>query len=68
MIEIDIPMPENCMDCPCSYWIRSGELEDMMLCNALEFKMRATKTNIKRCLVDEYAAHRPKRCPIVGSK
>ena len=40
MIKIDIPMPEKCMDCPCSYWIRSGEYEDMLLCNALEFKKR----------------------------
>lgn len=66
MIVIDIPMPETCMECPCSYWIQSGEHEDMMLCNALEFKMRATQSQIKRCLVDEYATRRPKRCPIKG--
>jgi hypothetical protein len=66
MIKIDIPMPEKCMDCPCSYWIRSGEYEDMLLCNALEFKKKANHIQMRECLVDEYSTRRPKRCPILG--
>ena len=35
MVTIDMPMPERCADCPCSYWIQSGEYEGLMMCNAL---------------------------------
>ena len=38
MILVDIPMPENCLNCPCSYWIITGEYQGNWMCNAREFK------------------------------
>ena len=58
MILIDVPMPERCMDCICSYWIRSGEYEDRMMCSALEARGDGI------VLVDELANKRPEFCPI----
>ena len=42
MLMIDIPEPKTCEECPCSYWIRSGEYEGLLMCNALEFKERGS--------------------------
>lgn len=57
MILMDIPMPESCEDCPCSYWIRSGEQEGRLMCSAIEFREQEI------VLVDE---GKPARCPIRG--
>lgn len=72
MIMIDIPMPENCMDCPMSYWVRSGDYEGMMMCNAMEARDRAlvlrepAEDITANYLVEEYAEKRPEKCPIAG--
>ena len=68
MISIDIPMPANCDDCPCSYWIRSGEYEGRMMCNAMEsIKMREGIIDfVQYCLVDDMAQTRPENCPIIS--
>lgn len=70
MIVVDMPMPQNCEDCPMSYWIRSGEYEGMMMCNALEFresmKLREPAEDItKNYLVDSRPDKRPEGCPII---
>lgn len=65
MIVIDIPMPENCMDCPCSYYIQTGEYEGRMMCNAKEFK--ANHSGFREELSAYFVVeenHRPISCPI----
>ena len=58
MIEMDIRMPERCGDCPCSYWIRTGEHEEECMCEAMEYQgMDAEET-----IVDE--RRRPDICPM----
>ena len=72
MITIDIPMPENCADCPMSYWIQSGNYEGLMMCQAMEARERAlvlrepVEDITTRYLVDEYAEERPAGCPIAA--
>ena len=72
MITIDIPMPENCVDCPLSYWIRTGDYEGMMMCNAMEARDKAlvfqepVEDITAKYLVNEYAEERPGGCPIVA--
>lgn len=62
MIGIDIPLPAYCTECPCSYYVRTGEHEGKLMCQALEFRDRCTDT--ERYLVDEKAWNRPKECPM----
>ena len=65
MIMIDIPEPKRCEECPCSYFIRSGEYEGMMMCNAMEFKdthLGFHEELSKYFIVEEN--HRPENCPI----
>ena len=65
MIVIDVPMPETCEDCPCSYYIRTGEYEGLMMCNAMEFKSRHMGFHeelSKFFVVPE--DHMPDNCPI----
>ena len=59
MIEIDIPEPKYCEECPCSYYIQTGENEGKLMCNALEFR------DAGNYLVEEMASKRPDKCPIV---
>ena len=60
MIGLNMDPPETCGDCPCSYWVRSGELEGMMMCEALEkIDPDHDKTHY---LVNEYT--RPDWCPM----
>lgn len=74
MITIDIPMPENCADCPLSYWIQSGNYEGLMMCSAMEARDRAlvlrepVEDITANYLVEEYAEKRPEKCPIVSEK
>ena len=66
MIMIDIPEPKKCEECPCSYWITSGEFEGAMMCNAMEFKAQHTgfsEEMRKYFIVQE--DHRPDNCPIM---
>ena len=66
MIVIDIPMPQNCLDCPCSYYVQTGEYEGAMICNAMEFKQNSTgfREEISKFFVVA-ENHRPDNCPIV---
>ncbi|MBO5959311.1 MAG: hypothetical protein J6Q65_04230 [Lentisphaeria bacterium] len=59
MIRIDIPLPETCEECPCSYWIQSGADAGKLMCNALEFAGNPDN------LVEEGAPDRPDGCPII---
>ena len=69
MIMMDIPEPRKCEECPCSYWITSGEYEGLMMCNAMEFKeFSAHGAELheeirKHFIVQE--DHRPDNCPIM---
>ena len=67
MIEIDMPMPDYCSECPCSYYVRSGKYEGNMMCQALEFKesrMGIRRYDKGRYLVREREWDRPDKCPI----
>lgn len=68
MVGINMPMPERCVDCPLSYWIRSGCFEGMLMCNAKEANLTKDKDYsyelIGECIVDEFKEERPKDCPI----
>lgn len=59
MIKIEIDMPANCVDCPCSYWIPSGELEGRLMCSAIQ-----TRHSVDESLVDSLADNRPGNCPL----
>lgn len=66
MIVFDMPTPAKCEDCPCSYYIITGEYEGMMMCNAMEFKAKSLGFHeelSKYFVVEE--DHRPEGCPIV---
>ena len=65
MILIDMPMPGNCEDCPCSYYIQTGDYEGLMMCNAMEFKQNSTgfQEELSRYFVVA-EDHRPDGCPI----
>ena len=65
MIVIDIPMPESCMICPCSYYIQNGEHEGRLMCNAMEFRENNSgyAEEIDRFFVQEND-NRPDGCPI----
>ena len=62
MIGIDIELPGNCSDCPCSYWIKSGEFEGQLMCNALEYRGRGFDK--KEYLVEKFSNVRPDKCPM----
>ena len=66
MIVMDIPMPQNCLDCPCSYYVQTGEYEGAMICNAMEFKQNRTgfREEISKFFVVA-ENYRPGNCPIV---
>jgi len=65
MIMMDIPEPKKCEDCPCAYWIQTGEYEGLMMCNAMEFKSQQSgfHEEITRYFVAP-EDHRPEGCPI----
>ena len=64
MIEIDIPLPDCCDDCPCSYWIQTGKHKGKLMCNALEFREKGHDK--EEYIVDEMDDERPVNCPIKG--
>lgn len=65
MIRVDINPPENCVDCPMSYWISSGAFEGMLMCCAMEYKDH-NEAPEEKYIIDEYAETRPDNCPIVN--
>lgn len=64
MLMIDIPEPKTCEECPCSYWIRSGEYEGLLMCNALEFKERGSFHDELQKFFIVREDHRSENCPI----
>ena len=62
MIELDMKMPANCRECPCSYYIRTGDLEGRMMCEAMEYI--DFERGAKGCLVDDNRNDRPANCPM----
>ena len=71
MILMDIPMPGKCEDCPCSYWIQSGNYEGLMMCSAREARDRLVFREpgvdmTAQYLVDERKNERPPNCPIMA--
>ena len=65
MVIVDMPMPANCEDCPCSYYVQTGEYEGAMICNAMEFK--ANSLGFREELSKYFVVakgHRPSGCPI----
>lgn len=36
MIGLNMTMPEDCAECPCSHWFLKGRFEGMLTCEALE--------------------------------
>lgn len=71
MVLIDMPLPERCLTCPCSYWVQFGKYEGRMMCNAMEAKHQSIASSlderIAEYLVDECSIKRPKECPIIGT-
>ena len=71
MVLMDMPMPENCEDCPCSYWIQSGNYEGLLMCSVMEFRDRLVfrepgEDIMANYLVDDYKDERPLVCPITA--
>ena len=66
MIILDVPMPECCEECPCSYYVLTGEYEGKMICNAMEFK--DTSAGLREELARYFVMaddHQPDNCPIL---
>jgi len=61
MIGLDMKMPEICVDCPCSYWIRTGDYAGYLMCAAME-KINPHAGD-ESYLVDEFG-ERPNNCPM----
>ena len=66
MIVIDIPMPRQCGECPCSYTVRSGPYEGCTICNALEYRRKSCGIleDLGEYVVSEMEWRRPDKCPI----
>ena len=58
MIVIDIPMPQQCMTCPCTCRVRTENTSIRTMCRAKEAR------GDRYVLIDEYASTRPADCPI----
>ena len=57
MVVIDMKEPDCCDNCPCSYWIQTGEHAGRLMCSVMEANQK------KNCLVEERG--RPGECPIL---
>lgn len=75
MIAVDIPLPKKCIECPMSYWKRSGRFEGMLMCEAMESRWieenRKGEEYVRdddadMFFVDEWLETRPAECPIAG--
>ena len=58
MILIDMAMPKDCYECPCSFMIREGRHEGEEICNILSY---AGKT-VGECLLG--VGERARNCPM----
>jgi len=66
MIGIDMKMPNRCCECPMSYWIRVGEYEDHLMCQAIEEQLiEQDLYDLETCLVDDLKSERPQKCPLI---
>lgn len=68
MVVVDMEIPRQCTDCPCSHWIQSGEFAGMLMCNVIEQGLIIKKKEgdaTAKSLVDEYSSKRPESCPII---
>lgn len=59
MIALDIPMPERCLDCPCSYQIRTGTYRGLTMCQAMECREPG---HTEMYYIVEELGRRPDRC------
>ena len=66
MVTFDIPVPPNCLACPCSYCVQSGEHEGKWMCNALEYKHPEEQDRPGAFVLDGSMLVRPKNCPIMA--
>lgn len=65
MVVLDIPMPKDCDECPCSYLIQNGECAGLMMCNAMEFK--AKHTEFRELIRNNFVViedRKPEKCPM----
>lgn len=65
MIRVDMPLPEQCADCPMGHWIRWGNDSGRLMCAALEFRNGPREGAY---IVDDRSKDRPPECPIVGDE
>jgi len=63
MIQINMPMPKRCFDCPCSYMVLYGEYKDDYICNVKNY----VGIEAGECLL-ENLGKRPKDCPMTEVK
>jgi len=69
MIGMDMTMPKNCRECPCSYYIRTGAYEGDLICEVMEYisLIKGTidvKNGPGAFLVDGLRNDRPAGCPL----
>ena len=65
MIAIKMRMPKYCEDCPCSYWVQSGDYEGMLMCQAIEANLEMNGLNrTGECIVDQWPDRKPENCPM----
>ena len=67
MVKIDMPMPECCEQCPCSYWVQFGGHEGELMCEAIESTLLSAGVEdaLEDSLVEPMQGQRPEQCPIV---
>lgn len=68
MIGLEMAMPKNCRECPCSYYIRTGAYEGDLICEVLEYISLEKGINVENgpgaFLVDGLQNNRPAGCPM----
>lgn len=60
MIGIEMELPKACENCPCSYWIQSGQYEGLLMCNVLEY----TGQDLPKAAYLVDMGSRPEQCPM----
>ena len=60
MLMMDMPLPQSCENCPCSYWVQTGPNAGQLICEAME-------SNGKKDIVVDWgrSKKRPPKCPII---
>ena len=68
MVKLDIPRPEHCEECPCSYWVKTGEYEGRLMCEAMEYRdifgMKEPVCDYESYMLEEGAKAPPESCPM----